>query len=78
MALQDKYKELTDAAKAAGINNLQVREQNNVLYIDGSAPSGAVYITKLTLITEAAILYLILMHLLQQAPKRRLTQKHLT
>ena len=42
MALQDKYKELIDAAKAAGVSNLQVREQNNVLYIDGSTNSGTV------------------------------------
>ena len=42
MALQDKYKELIDAATAAGVSNLQVREQNNVLYIDGTAPSGDV------------------------------------
>jgi uncharacterized protein YgiM (DUF1202 family) len=42
MALQDKYKQLTDAATAAGVSNLQVREQDNVLYIDGTAPSGAV------------------------------------
>ena len=42
MALQDKYKELTDAATAAGISDLQVREQDGVLYIDGTAPSGAV------------------------------------
>lgn len=42
MALQDKYKELTDAASAAGVTDLQVREQDNVLYIDGTAPSGAV------------------------------------
>ena len=42
MALQDKYKELIDAAKTAGITNLQVREQNNVLYIDGSTTSGDV------------------------------------
>lgn len=42
MALQDKYKELVDAAKAAGVNDLQVREQNNVLYIDGTTASGAV------------------------------------
>ena len=41
MALQDKYKELVDAAKASGINNLQVREQDNVLYVDGQAPSVA-------------------------------------
>ena len=42
MALQDKYKELIDAAKSSGVNNLQVREQNNVLYIDGESPNGAV------------------------------------
>lgn len=42
MALQDKYKELTDAASTAGVADLQVREQDNVLYIDGTAPSGAV------------------------------------
>ncbi len=42
MALQDKYKELIDAATAAGVSNLQVREQDNVLYVDGTAPSGDV------------------------------------
>lgn len=42
MALQDKYKQLTTAAQQAGVKNLQVREQNNVLYIDGDAPSAAV------------------------------------
>lgn len=42
MALQDKYKELTDAATAAGVTDLQVREQDGVLYIDGVAPNGAV------------------------------------
>lgn len=41
MALQDKYKELIDAATAAPVTNLQVREQDGVLYIDGDA-SGAV------------------------------------
>lgn len=39
-ALQSKYKSLTDAAAAEGISNLQVREQNNVLYIDGQASTG--------------------------------------
>ncbi|WP_276485841.1 LysM peptidoglycan-binding domain-containing protein [Paraflavitalea pollutisoli] len=39
MALQDKYKELVDAAKGSGVTNLQVREQDNVLYVDGEAPS---------------------------------------
>ena len=42
MAVQQKYQELINAARSAGINNLQVREQNNVLYIDGEAPSGQV------------------------------------
>lgn len=42
MALQDKYQELINAAKSSGVSNLQVREQNNVLYIDGEAPSGAI------------------------------------
>lgn len=42
MVLQEKYKELIDAAKAANVNNLQVREQDNILYIDGSAPGGNV------------------------------------
>jgi len=42
MALQDKYKELVDAAKASNVTNLQVREQDNVLYIDGVAPTGNV------------------------------------
>ena len=40
MALQDKYRELIDSAKTSGLANLQVREQDNVLYIDGEAPSG--------------------------------------
>ena len=42
MAVQDKYAELINAAKQSGVSNLQVREQNNVLYIDGEAPSGQV------------------------------------
>ncbi len=42
MALQDKYKELVDAAKGSGVTNLQVREQDNVLYVDGEAPTHAV------------------------------------
>lgn len=41
MALQEKYKQLTDAAAAEGISNLQVREEGNVLHIDGEAPTGA-------------------------------------
>lgn len=42
MALQDKYKQLIDEAKTAGVSSLQVREQDGVLYIDGTAPSAAV------------------------------------
>lgn len=42
MALKDKYKELLDAASSSGVSNLQVREQDNVLYIEGEAPSGDV------------------------------------
>ena len=40
--VQTKYAELINAAKSSGVSNLQVREQNNVLYIDGEAPSGQV------------------------------------
>ena len=42
MALQTKYAELVNAATAANVANLQVREQDSVLYIDGEAPTGAV------------------------------------
>jgi uncharacterized protein YgiM (DUF1202 family) len=42
MALTDKYKELIDAATRAGISDLKVREQDNVLYIDGSTSDGGV------------------------------------
>lgn len=41
-SLQDKYKTLIDTAKESGVTNLQVREQDNVLYIDGDAPSAGV------------------------------------
>ncbi|OMQ11547.1 LysM peptidoglycan-binding domain-containing protein [[Flexibacter] sp. ATCC 35103] len=39
MSLKDKYKELTDLATNLGISNLQIREQDNVLYVDGKAKS---------------------------------------
>jgi uncharacterized protein YgiM (DUF1202 family) len=42
MALESKYSELITEAKNAGVSDLQVREQNNILYIDGTASSGAV------------------------------------
>ncbi|MEJ7739990.1 MAG: LysM peptidoglycan-binding domain-containing protein [Chitinophagaceae bacterium] len=41
MALQEKYRQLIDAAYTNGVSNLSVKEQNNVLYINGSA-TGAV------------------------------------
>jgi uncharacterized protein YgiM (DUF1202 family) len=42
MPLSNKYKELTDAAAAAGITDLAVKEQDGVLYVDGTAPTAAV------------------------------------
>lgn len=42
MALQDKYAELITAATTGGVTNLQVKEVNGVLHIDGEAPSGAI------------------------------------
>ena len=41
MSLQDKYKQLIDTANASGVSNLQVKEEGNVLHIDGEAPTGA-------------------------------------
>lgn len=41
MSLQDKYKEVANLASELGIENLQVREQDNVLYIDGTAKTAA-------------------------------------
>lgn len=42
MALQEKYAELIRQANSAGVTGLQVAEQNGVLYVTGTAPSGAV------------------------------------
>lgn len=41
MGLQDKYKALIDAAGSEGVSGLQVREQDGVLYIDGTAPNSS-------------------------------------
>ena len=41
MTLAEKYKSVTDAATAAGVSDLQVREQDGVLYVDGTSPNGA-------------------------------------
>ncbi len=39
MDLQDKYKTVINLASELGIANLQVREQDHILYIDGVAKS---------------------------------------
>lgn len=41
MDLKTKYNELIQKAKDLGIANLEVREQNNVLYIDGDSDTSA-------------------------------------
>ncbi|MGG5208386.1 SH3 domain-containing protein [Chryseobacterium sp. MIQD13] len=40
-ALQDKYSSVVSAAQSAGISNLQVQEQDGILYVTGSASSTA-------------------------------------
>jgi nucleoid-associated protein YgaU len=39
MALADKYQAVVDAANQGGVQNLNVQEQGDVLYISGEAPS---------------------------------------
>ncbi|KAF2330704.1 LysM peptidoglycan-binding domain-containing protein [Flavobacterium daemonense] len=39
MNLQEKYKTVTNLASELGIANLQIREQDHILYIDGVAKS---------------------------------------
>ena len=39
MTLESKYKSLSEVASTVGIKDLQVRSQDNVLYIDGTAPN---------------------------------------
>lgn len=39
MALQDKYQAVVNAANGQGITGLSVVEQDNVLYITGTAPT---------------------------------------
>lgn len=38
-ALQEKYAPVINMAKQAGVTDLQVREDGNILYINGTAPS---------------------------------------
>ena len=42
MLLKEKYNELITAATVAGVADLQVREQDGIMYIDGQAPNGAI------------------------------------
>jgi len=42
MSLQDKYKELVEAAQSGGVTGLRVSEQDGVLHMNGEAPTGAV------------------------------------
>ncbi|WP_407483419.1 SH3 domain-containing protein [Elizabethkingia meningoseptica] len=39
--LQDKYASVISAAQNAGINNLQVQEQDGILYVSGNASNSA-------------------------------------
>ena len=39
--LQDKYASVITAAQGAGISNLQVQEQDGILYVSGSASNSA-------------------------------------
>lgn len=39
--LQDKYSSVVSAAQSAGISNLQVQEQDGILYVSGSAANTA-------------------------------------
>lgn len=40
-ALQDKYANVISAAQSAGVSNLQVSEQDGILYVSGSTNSSA-------------------------------------
>lgn len=42
MALQEKYKELIELAHTVGVNDLMVKEQDGVLYVEGEAPTAAI------------------------------------
>jgi LysM repeat protein len=38
-ALTDKYSQVINMAKQLGVNDLQVREEGNMLFVEGTAPS---------------------------------------
>ena len=39
MTLTDKYQPIINLANSKGVTDLQVKEQDNILYIDGTVPS---------------------------------------
>lgn len=39
MALKEKYTEVLNLAEQNGVSDLKINEQNNVLYVSGTAPS---------------------------------------
>ena len=39
MAIRDKYSEVINLAQTSGVSDLKVNEQNNVLYVSGTASS---------------------------------------
>jgi nucleoid-associated protein YgaU len=39
MSIRDKYQEVISLAQASGVSDLKVNEQNNVLYVNGTASS---------------------------------------
>ena len=39
MAIKDKYSEVINLAQSSGVSDLKINEQNNVLYVSGTAPS---------------------------------------
>jgi nucleoid-associated protein YgaU len=42
MALREKYNEVINLAQSSGVSDLKVNEQNNVLYVSGTASSDEV------------------------------------
>ena len=42
MAIREKYSELINLAEANGVSDLKINEQNNVLYVSGTASSDEV------------------------------------
>lgn len=39
MAIKEKYNEVINLAQSSGVSDLKINEQNNILYLTGTAPS---------------------------------------